>query len=429
MLGTVNQTFVQNGQIQGGDLGYLDHVGDIGMLRPFIESRPDPKFDRYRGRPCVEVTTGYRQVFNEAGVMEQQPIKKLFLQKTLQEIGRNSPVFNATTLRKDQWVSLDAEVLREARLPMRAHQDIQGINTYAVNGMGKTILEYEAINDFGEAIVDMDGITPGRGDAPQFIRQGLPLPITHMDFWYTSRDMAISRNGGMGFDTITGEVAGRRVGESLERQTIGVETGISYGGTGAGSGGAAYPQTSKVYGMLNYPYRVTKVNLYKPTGVGRAGTGWVPNDTVLDILGMLDTMALQKFTGPFMMYVSNDWDQYLDRDYNLVAGSNPNQTLRERLKKIERIKDIRRLDFLAASTTFSTTVEQITSTNPWTIILLQETKDVARMVSGLPLTTVQWEEKGGMKLLFKVMTISVPHFRSTFAGNCGLMHANASSGV
>jgi hydroxymethylglutaryl-CoA reductase len=76
-----------------------------------------------------------------------------------------------------------------------------------------------------------------------------------------------------------------------------------------------------------------------------------------------------------------------------------------------------------------TDVANITTANPWTLILVQLTKDVARAVVGQDITTIQWEEKGGLVLKFKVMAIMVPQLRATFAGNCGILHANASSGV
>lgn len=415
---------VMQGTITDNSFDRLAYVRDPGLLRPYIEDSPEPMFDRYRGRPCVTINSGFRH--------DGTPIYRQYLISELQARGVNSPVFNATSLRKLQWVKLDQELVREARFRLKAFQDLRDANSYGgFNGMGTMRLEYEKINDVGEAVVDMDGVTAGRASNPQFQLEGLPLPITHMDFHYTARQMAVSKNnGGQGFDSITGEMSGRRVAESIERQTIGVETGISQGGTGELSGGGAYSRTSSIYGYLNFPQRLTKTNLYKPTGVGRAGTGWVPLDTVKDVLAMLDSLYLNKFYGPFMLYHGNDWTQYMDADYILTGGNVATQTLRERLKKIEGIQDVRRLDFLTASAlTQASDVAGPTSANPWTLILVQMTKDVARAVIGLDLTTVQWEEVGGMMLKFKVMAIMVPQLRDTYAGNCGILHANASAGV
>jgi hypothetical protein len=88
--------------------------------------------------------------------------------------------------------------------------------------------------------------------------------------------------------------------------------------------------------------------------------------------------------------------------------------LRERLQKIDGIQDVRRLDFLPSST------------NPWTLIMVQMTADVAQAINGMDITTVQWESVGGMRLNFKVMCIQVPRLRSDYYGRCGVLHATTS---
>ena len=364
----------------------------------------------------------------------------------LQRRGINSPVFNATALRKEEWIELDRVVLRAARFRLRAWADLATANSFGgFPGMSKMILEHETMSDPGEALVDMDALTEGRTDSPMFQLQGLPLPITHCDFWYDARRLAISRNTGTPLDTTMGEAAGRRVAESVEKVTIGVDTGITYGGNSTQVGG--YGRNSSVYGYLNFPPRVTSVTGYSPTGNGRAGTGWVPLDTVKDVLAVLQAMYKQKFYGPFMIYHSNDWDQYLDQDYFLTstATNTPisTKTLRQRLAAIgsdddpagtfgneRRILGVRRLDFLAAETHGSGAYSvggvlypdpaYILTTNPFKFIFVQMTPDVARGVNGMDITTVQWESQGGMRINFKVMAIQVPQLRADFYGNCGI---------
>ena len=238
---------------------------------------------------------------------KSEPDYRPFRIPDLQRRGINSPVFNATALRKEEWIELDRVVLRAARFRLRAWADLATANSFGgFPGMSKMILEHETMSDPGEALVDMDALTEGRTDSPMFQLQGLPLPITHCDFWYDARRLAISRNTGTPLDTTMGEAAGRRVAESVEKVTIGVDTGITYGGASTQVGG--YGRNSSVYGYLNFPPRVTSVTGYSPTGNGRAGTGWVPLDTVKDVLAVLQAMYKQKFYGPFMIYHSNDWD-------------------------------------------------------------------------------------------------------------------------
>ena len=405
--------FIENGRatgavathIMGGNVpgGY-----DKGYDRPYINRK---------GQRAVTINTG-KMVLNEKGTYV--PEKREVLISNLLEQGIYNPVFNATSLRKEEWISLDQVVLREARLRLRAWADLSAASSYGgFNGMAKSMLEHETMSDPGEALVDMDGLTQGHTDSPTFQLQGIPLPITHSDFWYSSRRLAESRNTGTPLDTTMGEAAGRRVAEMIEQTLIGTTTGMTYGGTmtqygGYGSGRNG-DRTSTVYGYTNYPDRHTFANTTAPTS-----TNWSPEWTLKDVLAMRDLLRNGRFYGPYMLYHSTDWDQYLDSDYYAIRTSGalaPTQTLRERLMKIGDVQDVRRLDFLGSAT------------NPFNLLLVQMTPDVCRAINGLDLTTVQWESVGGMRLNFKVLAIQVPQIRSTQAGRCGIAHATMTAGT
>ena len=47
---------------------------------------------------------------------------------------------------------------------------------------------------------------------------------------------------------------------------------------------------------------------------------------------------------------------------------------------------------------------------------------VVEMVNGMEVTTVQWQEKGGLVFRYKVMCIKVPRLRSDFASRTGILH-------
>lgn len=427
----------------------------VGLMRPFIEDGTGPGMDANKasqlgmlGKKCVTFNVAFRQKYDEkSGKYYPVAIRKQMTAERAIRLGyrHQNLAENAYAFPKEAMIQLDTTILRESRFRLGAFEDLRNANSYGgFNGMSKTLLEYQMIDDSGEAVVDMDGRSPGRNDDPLYALQGMPLAITHSDFEIGMRQQAISKNTpGESLDTTKGEAAARRIGESIERQTIGVETGIKAGGTGLLTGGYAYGTSAQVFGYLTFPGRLTKTNLYKPTGVGRAGTGWVPNDTILDVLAMKDSLVLNKFFGPWMIYHSNDWDQYLDRDYNVftaggsVAGGTI--TLRERLRKIPNVMDVKRLDFLTATAigvpitpgVSSSTIDIAgpTTANPFTLIMVQMTSQTARAVIGMDITTVQWEEMGGMILKFKIMAIMAPQIRATYAGNCGLLHANASAGV
>lgn len=404
--------FVLNGRGQGPVGSVLDGVRyDPGLMQPY--------FNRH-GQRAVTVNTGKKLQNQKTGEWVDE--RKEVLISNLMQQGIYSPVFNATTLRKEEWLQLDSVILRAARQRLRAWADLAATNSFGgFNAMAKETLEHETMSDPGEAIVDMDGLTEGRRDTPLFRLQGTPLPITHSDFHFSSRKLAQSRNTGTPLDTVMGEAAGRRVAETIEKTLIGTTTGFrgdegpyasGYGyGTG-GSTGAEGTRYNQVYGYTNYPDRLTKTDLTAPTT-----DGWTPETLVNEVLAMRQQLVDGYFYGPFMMYNSTDWDKYLDGDYYVAKTTGavaPTQTLRDRLKKITGIQDVRRLDFLPSTT------------NPWTLILVQMTPDVCQAINGMDITTMQWESVGGMRLNFKVMCIQVPRLRSDYYGRCGILQATTS---
>lgn len=388
--------------------GIVENVKDQnfkGMRRPYYDEN---------GRPCVTINTGRWTV--EKG--ERKQVREKVLIRDLWNNGINTPVLNATALRKEEWLELDRVVLRAARYRLRAWADLAAANSFGgFNGMGKMILEHETMSDPGQAVVDMDGLAEGFSDQPQFQLEGLPLPITHSDFWFSKRKLDISRSGATPIDTTMGEAAGRRVAETIERTTIGNETGVTYGGNSTQVGG--YGRTSSVYGYTNFSARLTKTNMTAPT----AGA-WTPETTQTEFNTCLNTLRNQKFYGPFMVYSSTDWDPYLDGDYYVAKTSGavaPTKTLRERLRAIDGVMDIRRLDLMQG--VVRTDVGAPAAANAYTFIFVQMTPDVARAVNGMDITTVQWESQGGMRLNFKVMCIQVPQLRADFTGCCGILQA------
>ena len=363
--------------------GLADVQFDPGMLRPYFDEN---------GKKCVTLNTGEKKRDPETG--EYYSIYEQRLQSDLKANGIDSPVFNATTLRKDEWIELDRVVIRAARQRLRAWSDLAAVSRLRLNGMSKTILEHESISDPGQALVDMDALSEGHSDHPHLQLEAVPLPITHSSFHVSSRKLAVSRNSGTPIDTVMGETSGRRVAEAVEQTLSGAVTGLTYGATP--SGGLA----STVFGYTNYTNRNTKTDMTAPTGSN--GT------TVLtEWLALRELLFTDRFYGPYMAYTSDNYDQSLDDEFK----TNSDRSLRERLRMIDGITDIRRLDFL--------TTDDV-------VVLVQMTPDVARAVIGMPITTVQWETKGGMQLNFKTMAIMVPQLRGDFNDRCGIAHGTTS---
>ncbi len=388
--------------LSGGEFGY-NPEGDQAVTRSMsVIANPGirrPYFDKW-GKPAVTVNTGRWTV--EKG--ERVPVRESVQILRLMNQGIIDPIFltaNATAMRKEQWIELDSTVIKEYRTKLTAWEDLMAANSFSgCNGMARLTMEYEAMSDPGAAVVDMDGLGDGRQDSPLFKLRSMPLPITHSDFWFSERRLEISGNGGMPFDLTMAEAGARRIGESIERTTIGTQTGVTYGTETAGYG--THDGTSTVYGYTNHPYRFQKTDFTAPTA-----NGWVPDTTYNELLTAIATMKASGVYGPYQIYYSTDWFKYMSRAYSVAGGNHSGETLISMLEKLPGVKGIKELEYLTSTFTF---------------LIVKMTSEVARAVNGRDITTLQWPSQGGMRTNFKIMAIQVPQIRASYSNVCGVLH-------
>lgn len=353
--------FILNGQAHGGVASRLLAAGgDINVFRPYLNRK---------GQTCIT-----QNVLNR---------------KTGKIVPTAVPTRNASaTMRYDDWRVLDTAVLKAARARLRFVADLRagGLQFTVPNGLARTVLSTESSSDPGTAVLSMDGLRKGNADRQEYAMLNLPLPLFHSDFSFSARQVLVSRNSSTPIDTAGAEAAARRVAEGAEQLALG-----TWGsGTYSFGGGT-------IYGATNFPSRITYA-ITLPTA-----TAWTARTTLNDILVMKQKSQTAMHFGPWILYASTAWDQYLDNDYSTTKGD---VTLRERLKQIDGIQDIRALDYLTG----------------FQLLLVQQSSDVVREVVGLDFTTVQWQTEGGLEMHYKVMAIMVPQFRADINGNCGLVH-------
>jgi len=299
------------------------------------------------------------------------------------------PIRNATaTLRKDDWKILDDAIVKAAkpRLKLVGELRARGLQYVIPNGMGKTVLETETMSDISDADLSMDALRSTESDRPEFELTNLPLPIAHKDFHFSARQIQASRNGGSPLDTTTAELAAQKVAEQIEKLTIGSLATYTFGG-------------GTVYGLINYPSRMTK------TLTSPASSGWTGATIVSEVLQMRQQSQNAYHYGPWVLFTAPNWDVYLDDDYSSQKGT---ETVRDRLKRINGILDVITLDYLSN----------------YDMVLAQMTADVIRMVIGMEITTVQWDTVGGLRKNFKVMAIMVPQVRKDQNSRTGIVHGS-----
>lgn len=341
---------------------------DIGRMRPYIEQD---------GQTYVSVYVG------------GDP-KKEDAYRVLQ-------INQAGTLRRDEWKQLDEAVLKVAESRLGGFQDLidAGLVYNLGNAMGTTVLEYHDISDTDlSADITMDGITRAQGARPQFTTNYLPIPIVHADYEINARVLAASRNLGNPLDTTMAERAARKVQEKLELMLFG-DTTYSYGG-------------GTIYSYMNFPSANTETEVASILG-NNASTILVPwneadgTKIVQQVIAMKQASLNDKFFGPWNLYIPPAYETILDEDYQVSGGKVI--TIRDRLMAISGIKNIRVIDFMPADT----------------VLLVQMTSDVVRVVRGMGLQNVEWSTEGNMVTKYKVMTIQVPQIRADQEGKCGIV--------
>lgn len=388
--------YLVDGQLTGSlEGGLTGRSFDPLLLRPFIDDDGKSKCLVNTGRMGPKRGPNGDIVTNKAGQAVQVPQVEKVLVRDLMDAGIFSPVFNATSLTKDSWKYLDSRIIAVARKRLMAWADLSAASSVGgFNGMNHTLYEYETVTDDGRAVVDMDGLSEGTSDQSVFQLEAVPLPITHSSFTLSSRVNAVSTNRGIPAQAMRAEHAARRVAETIEQTLIGSLTGITYGTA------SLYGRTPTVYGYTNFPARVTKTDMTTPDGTNGV--------TVMnEWLEVLDALKDANQYGPFMAYVSRDYDQWLDGEFK----TNSDKSLRSRLLENPHISGIKSLDYL---------------TGPATVVFVQFDSTTVEAINAMPITLVQWETKGGMQLNFKVMAIQVPKLAADANDNCGIAVATTS---
>lgn len=291
---------------------------------------------------------------------------------------------NAATLRKDEWKQLDEAVLYASLERLVGVADLYSRNlVYRIgNGLGKTVLEYEDMSELTAAELTMDAVTPSQRDRIETVLKYLPLPIVHKDFRYNIRVLSASRNGSTPLDTTTAMQAARVVSEKVEEMLFTGSSTYTYGG-------------GTLYGYLDFP-QANSVTLDENWDAsGKTGA-----EIIDDVRAMKQASIDARHYGPWVLYIPTSYETVLDDDYKAESD----KTIRQRILEIDGIMDIKVADKMTANK----------------VVLVQMTSDVVRMVEGLPITTVEWQEGGGMTTNYKVMTIMVPQIRADQNGNCGV---------
>lgn len=294
---------------------------------------------------------------------------------------------NATLLDRE-WIEIDKAVVQVQQNRLKGVADLKARGlVWDLNGrgMGIPVIQYQDESDVTPAMLSMTAGERGRNDRPDYGLKFFPLPIVHKPFQFDIRTLTASRNSSMPLDVRMAALASRKVNELIEDILFNGYGTFEYGG-------------GNLYGYTNFPYRNTVV-MAKDWATSATGA-----EIVKDVQAMMQASIDDRHYGPWVLYVPTNYQIPFGNDY--APGTSNAITLRKRLMELEGLDDIVVADHLAAGH----------------VVLVEMNVETVRMITGLPLTNVEWSEEGDMLFNFRVMTIDVPQLRADYDGRCGIVH-------
>jgi uncharacterized linocin/CFP29 family protein len=251
-----------------------------------------------------------------------------------------------------------------------------------------TQLEWYASNKVGNAQRVMNPSARTENFLPDRLPSRLPVYLTTAKFELDIRTLRMSQRVGMPLDTAGIKSATRAVNEAVEDAAINGATTLD--GQELSVAGYAAP------GLVNAPDAATQA---------LTAAAWDTTPVAATILSevqqMLASLRANKKFGPFRMYINTEVGAVLDNDYVSAA---PQNTIRERLLKLDGLQAIRTADMMPATK----------------VVIVQMTSDVIDLVVGQQPTVIPWTSLDGFVFHNMVMGILIPRVRSDY---------NAASGV
>lgn len=267
------------------------------------------------------------------------------------------------------------------RLTVAADLMAAGLTYPLTDPLSVTQVEWESVSKTGGAQRTMAPSARGENQMPARTVHRVPIYLTTDDFSIGIRTLKMSQRVGLPLDTSLVEDATRRVNESIEDAVI----------NGAGMNVGGYT----AYGLLNAPNANTfTLNPSWATATGAEIFG--------DVEDMIALAQADKKFGPYHLYVGTTYGNKLDADYSTAKGDN---TIKERLLKIESLRAVRTADQMPANTA----------------VLVQMTSDVVELIDGQRPTVIPWVSVDGFTLYWMVMAIMVPRIRSDYDGQSGIV--------
>lgn len=299
------------------------------------------------------------------------------------------PIHTNATLRKDEWIDLEDQVIEAARERLVIVDDlIQAGLTYNVGGLGTIISEWETASEMTDADITMDGESKADKDRQEFGLKGVPIPVIQKPFNIGERSLLASRTRGAALDVTSGTEAARAVARASER--------MIFNGANIGAVSSAGDKYS-IPGLTTFADRATFT-------IQNWAAGTVtPEQIFADILAMIKKLETdERHFGPFHLYIPGAYASRFREDFK----AHGTRTLMQRTLDEDSIAAVRVSDVLATGN----------------VVLVQMTRSVLDLAIASNVTTVQWQSGSGWTNHFQVYAAWAPRLKSDFDNRTGILH-------
>jgi uncharacterized linocin/CFP29 family protein len=294
-------------------------------------------------------------------------------------------------LREDEWKRIDDTLTAVARDNTLGLQTLRDEGLDVPLDLGVLRFEWEDVDDFGDAEVDMSGTAGDDEDALSFTNNGIPLPIVHKSFKINMRKLRASRRRGQPLDTAGVDAATAAVSRKLED--------ILYGGN------SITVQGDSVSGFTDFVDRQT-------VSGNATWDGSTPDNMIDDVMRTIESLedakALPGRTGYRMLIARQNYQEARAKNSGTDDKKGVLEHLRERMQTED---DVPEVEFLP--------VDRLAEGNA---VLVKPTERYVQLPMPADIQTVQWESNGGWTRHFKVVGSVMPALRSDTAGNSGVAH-------
>lgn len=311
-----------------------------------------------------------------------------------QAVRRNSVTANADGLEFEEYRDTDDRVVPETQEVLTAVDDLIAAGFTRDTSLARLVSTYQVGRDFDDvAERSMDGRARSTEDGTTTAIDGVPLPISHVDFEISQREQQNSANFGEDLETMDAERAMRQVMEDLED--------LLFNG---------WTET------INTDEGPFSVDGYTNTSAAISGTATGDWGTPSNVLDTIDAMRndlreqgsnnnegyLPEEEGAWLYIPTAQWGEFTQQADPRGDG---NMSIRERVEQDYPNLDVRHAGALSAGT----------------IVMVIQNRDVVDLADAQAPTTMNWDVEGGLSTRFKTLACRVPRIKQTFENRKGVV--------